>query len=85
MNACKKSTSVLDFVTKIKEKKLDETTLKLTTSFYESLKASGAKSFKEIEQEYKSNSDYFKQLEYMKVDGTSEKSMPGLGKTIIKK
>ena len=85
VNACKKSTSVLDFVTKIKEKKLDETTLKLTTSFYESLKASGAKSFKEIEQEYKSNSDYFKQLEYMKVDGTSEKSMPGLGKTIIKK
>ena len=29
--------------------------------------------FKEINQEYKNNSDYFKQLEYMKIGGTSEK------------
>ena len=30
-------------------------------------------SFKEINQEYKNNSDYFKQLGYMKIGGTSEK------------
>ena len=63
----------------IREKNLDDTTITLSSTLYEMLKAHGAKSFKELNQEYKNNSDYFKQLEYMKIDGTSEKSMPGLG------
>ena len=75
---------MLDIVANIKENNLKDTTTTLSSTLYEMLKAHGAKSFKEIDQEYKSNTDYFKQLEYMKIDGTSEKSMPGLGETIIK-
>ena len=74
-----KGASVLDIVGDIREKNLDDTTITLSSTLYEMLKAHGAKSFKELNQEYKNNSDYFKQLEYMKIDGTSEKSMPGLG------
>ena len=84
VNACWKGASVLDIVANIKENNLKDTTTTLSSTLYKILKAHGAKSFKEIDQEYKCNTDYFKQLEYMKIDGTSEKSMPGLGKTIIK-
>ena len=79
VNACWKGASVLDIMANIKENNLKDTTTTLSSTLYEMLKAHGAKSFKEIDQEYKCNTDYFKQLEYMKIDGTSEKSMPGLG------
>ena len=84
VNACRNGASVLDIVANIMEKCLNDTTITLSSTLYELLIARGAKSFKEIDQEYRNNTDYFKQLEYMKIDGTSEKSMPGLGKTIIK-
>lgn len=84
VNACRNGASVLDIVANIMEKCLNDTTITLSSTLYELLIARGAKSFKEIDQEYRNNTDYFKQLEYMKIDGTSVKSMPGLGKTIIK-
>lgn len=84
VNACRNGASVLDIVANIMEKCLNDTTITLSSTLYELLIARGAKSFKEIDQEYRNNTDYFKQLEYMKIDGTSEKSMPGFGKTIIK-
>ena len=84
VNACRNGASVLDIVANIMEKCLNDTTITLSSTLYELLIARGAKSFKEIDQEYRNNTDYFKQLEYMKIGGTSEKSMPGLGKTIIK-
>jgi hypothetical protein len=79
VNACRKGASVLDIVADIIKKNINDTTTALSSTLYKILKAHGAKSFKEIDQEYKNNTDYFKQLEYMKIDGTSEKSMPGLG------
>ena len=85
VNACRNGASVLDIVANIMEKCLNDTTITLSSTLYELLIARGAKPFKEIDQEYRNNTDYFKQLEYMKIGGTSEKSMPGLGKTIIKK
>lgn len=84
VNACRNGDSVLDIVANIMEKCLNDTTITLSSTLYELLIARGAKSFKEIDQEYRNNTDYFKQLEYMKIGGTSEKSMPGLGKIIIK-
>ncbi len=73
VNACRKGVSVLDMVVDIQEKNLDDATVALSSTLCVLLKDHGAKSFKEIDQEYKSNTDYFKQLEYMKIDGTSEK------------
>lgn len=78
VNACRKGASVLDIVVDIIKKNINDTTITLSSTLYEMLKAHGAKSFKEIDQKYRSNTDYFKQLEYMKIDGTSEKSMPVL-------
>ena len=73
VNACRKGVSVLDMVVDIQEKNLDDATAALSSTLCVLLKDHGAKSFKEINQEYKNNSDYFKQLEYMKIGGTSEK------------
>lgn len=79
VNASRYGFSVLDIVADIIKKNINDTTTALSSTLYEMLKAHGAKSYKTIDHEYKSNTDYFKQLESMRIEGTSEKAMPGLG------
>ena len=78
INACTKKSSVLDIVTNIQKKNLSETANSLSASLAEALKAKGGRTFKDMYEEHKNNSDYFKELEYMKINGTSDKVMPGL-------
>ena len=70
--------SVLDYVNSIDEKNSNIKIKQLVNVIKMALKAKKAKTFKTINEERKNNTDYFKELEYMHIDGISEKSMPGL-------
>lgn len=78
VNDCKKSKSSLDILHNIKAKELNEESLSLISTLEAKMLSKGAKTFKELELERNSNTDYFKELDYLRIDGTSEKSMPGL-------
>ena len=78
VNDCNKKKSTLDILQNIKAKVLNDDAQSLVATLEAELLSKGAKTFKELELERNSNSDYFKELDYLRIDGTSEKSMPGL-------
>lgn len=78
VNDCKKKKSSLDILQSIKAKELSPDAQCLVEVLETEMLSHGAKTFKELELERNSNSDYFRELDYLRIDGTSEKSMPGL-------
>lgn len=78
VNDCEKKKSSLDILQAIKAKGLNEDAMSLLSALETEMLSKGAKTFKELEQERNSNTDYFKELEYLRIDGAPEKSMPGL-------
>ena len=58
------------------KKVLTEVDKKLLNVVKNKLLSKGAKTFMMLKQERKRNNDYFKELEFLRVEGTTEKRMP---------
>lgn len=78
VNDCKKKKSTLDILNNLKARELSEEALSLLSALEAKMLSKGAMTFNELEQQRKSNTDYFKELDNLRIEGTSEKSMPGL-------
>ena len=70
--------SPLDILRDIKSKNNNEEVAQLISTLEDRMISKGAKTHEEWEQERESNNDYFKELEYMRIEGTSEKVMPDI-------
>ena len=51
---------------------------RLIDKIFVAMSAKGAQTYHELKKERNANTDYFKELEYLRHDGTSDKVMPGL-------
>ena len=78
MNEIHKCNSPLDIIDAIMKTDLDDEEFSLAKKLREQLLQRGAKIYREQKDEWDANTDYFKELEYLHVAGTSEKVMPGL-------
>ena len=78
VNETHKRRSPLDILNILMEKEWDEKEIFKLKILREQLLQKDAKTYRELKDEHESNTDYFKELEYLRVDGTSEKVMPSL-------
>lgn len=77
--------SPLDIINAIMKTDLDNDEFSLAKKLRKQLLQKGAKTYREQKDEWDANTDYFKELEYLRIDGTSEKVMPSLNYITSKK
>lgn len=64
--------SSLDLLLSIKSRCTDADTIRLLSTLEELMLSSGAKTYAELEKERNENTDYFREIEYLKADGVLE-------------
>jgi len=78
VNEIHKRNSPLDIIDAIVKTDLGDEEFSLAQKLREQLLQKGAKTYREQKDERETNTDYFKELEYLRIDGTSEKVIPSL-------
>lgn len=85
VNEIQNRNSPLDIIDAIMKTDLGDEEHSLAKKLREQLLQKGAKTYREQKDEWDANTDYFKELEYLHIDGTSEKVMPSLNYFTTKK